>query len=81
MSQAAPPVQPALVTGLHSTPVPASFAATRLTQLPADGGVAGRVHSNGLVWPASPELDDPDPEPEDPIDDLALEDEPVPLPP
>jgi hypothetical protein len=52
--------------GLHSIPVPASFAATVVTHDPADGGVAGIEHANGFIGaPASPPASPvPGPEPD-----------------
>ena len=43
-------------------PVPAAFAGTVTTQLPADGGVAGTVHSKGSGFVAAPPAPLPPPE-------------------
>jgi len=75
-SQTSPPVHPAFETGLHSMPVPASFAATVVAHEPPDFGVAGTVHSNGLTGgPASPGLASDGPTLELFVDETTPEDE------
>jgi hypothetical protein len=75
MSHVAPPVHPSFVTGLHSIPEPASFAATIApTQLPPEGAVAGTVHSNGFIPASNPGPASPGPS-EEPFDEAPTVDD------